>query len=207
MLSNIFELTPDAISLTRVSDGEIIDCNQEYLDQIGYSRNEVIGKTSLELKLFSSEKLKAFVDEISRRKTLTNYEINVKRKDDVYIYILYSCRFITIDGQKLILSIGHDITERKEKELLSSSLNKIYAKINSSLDYDTILQSIVKEEAKALNAESSVVIEEGEWTTKFRYNFSGDIAGQIKSDQESPISVYVANKRKAILFDLRNIRC
>src|ERR1039457_5042890 len=89
MLSNIFELTPDAISLTRVSDGEIIDCNQEYLDQIGYSRNEVIGKTSLELKLFSSEKLKAFVDEISRRKTLTNYEINVKRKDDVYIYILY----------------------------------------------------------------------------------------------------------------------
>jgi PAS domain S-box-containing protein len=83
MLSNIFELTPDAISLIRVSDGKIIDCNQEYLDQIGYSRNEVIGKTSLELKLFSSEKLKAFVDEISRRKTLTNYEINVKRKDDV----------------------------------------------------------------------------------------------------------------------------
>lgn len=67
-------------------------------------------------------------------------------------------------------------------------MNKIYAKINSSLDYDTILQSIVKEEAKALNAESSVVIEESEWIIKFRYNFPGDIAGQIKSDQKSPIS-------------------
>jgi PAS domain S-box-containing protein len=72
MLSNIFELTPDAISLTRVSDGEIIDCNQEYLDQTGYSQSEVIGHTSLELKLFSSEKRNAFVDEIKRRKTLTN---------------------------------------------------------------------------------------------------------------------------------------
>ena len=203
MLSNIFELTPDPISLTRVSDGEIIDCNQEYLDQTGYSQSEVIGHTSLELKLFSSEKRNAFVDEIKRRKTLTNYEIMVKRKDDSYIYVLYSCRFITINDQKLILSIGHDITGHKEKELLSNSLNKIYAKINSSLDYDIIMQSIVIEGAKALDAESSVVniLEGDKWIAKFMYNFPGDIAGQIRSDQESPISEYVANKRKAVAFN------
>jgi PAS domain S-box-containing protein len=33
------------------------------------------------------------------------------------------------------------------------------------------------------------------------YNFPGDIAGQIRSDQESPISEYVANKRKAVAFN------
>ena len=37
MVSTIFDLNPDAIVLTRVYDGKIIDCNQEYLKQIGYS--------------------------------------------------------------------------------------------------------------------------------------------------------------------------
>ncbi|MGP8188621.1 MAG: hypothetical protein ACLQG5_01675 [Methanobacterium sp.] len=35
MLSAIYTLNIDAISLTRATDGEIIDCNQVYLNQIG----------------------------------------------------------------------------------------------------------------------------------------------------------------------------
>ena len=35
MVSAVFELSPDSISLTKVSNGEIIDCNQVYLNQIG----------------------------------------------------------------------------------------------------------------------------------------------------------------------------
>jgi hypothetical protein len=35
MLSAIYTLNSDAISLTRATDGEIIDCNQVYLNQIG----------------------------------------------------------------------------------------------------------------------------------------------------------------------------
>jgi PAS domain S-box-containing protein len=46
MLSTIFEMNSDAIAITRVSDGEIIDCNQEYLNQTGYCRDEVIGHTA-----------------------------------------------------------------------------------------------------------------------------------------------------------------
>ena len=62
-------------------------------------------------------------------------------------------------------------------------MNKIYAKINSSLDYDTILQSIVKEEAKALNAESSVVIEEGEWTTWWANGFKKDKGSYLNGEK------------------------
>ena len=60
MLSTIYDMNPDAIALTRASDGKIINCNQEYLNQIGYSREEVIGQTSLELKLFNSDQRQAF---------------------------------------------------------------------------------------------------------------------------------------------------
>ncbi len=204
MLTDIFELSPDAISITKVSDGEIIDCNQEYLNQIGYSRDEVIGRTSLELKLFSANERKEFVDEIRRKKSIAAFEIRVKKKDNTFIYVLYSSRFITLDDDKFILSIGHEITKRKEKELLSDALNKINTNINSSLDSDKIMQSIIEDGAKAIDAESSVIniLEGDKWIAKFIYNFPGNVVGQIKSHQESPISVYVANKKEAVAFNM-----
>jgi PAS domain S-box-containing protein len=116
MLSAIYTLNPDAISLTRVADGKIIDCNQVYLNQIGYNREEVIGHTSLELNLFSLEERKAYVDEIRRNHNLYDYKVRVKRKNGTYVNILYSARFITVNEEKIILSIGKDITERKKAE-------------------------------------------------------------------------------------------
>ena len=68
MVSTIFELNPDAIALTTVPNSEIIDCNQEYLNQIGYSRVEVIGHTSQELKLYSSKERKAYINNIHNKK-------------------------------------------------------------------------------------------------------------------------------------------
>ena len=116
MVSTIFELNPDAIVITTLSDSEIIDCNQEYLNQIGYSRDEVIGRTSLELNLLSSKQRHAYVNEIQKKKTVSNYEVKVKRKDGSFIYVLYSARFITINDEIMILNIGHDISRRRHAE-------------------------------------------------------------------------------------------
>ncbi len=114
MLSAIFELNPDAISLTRLADGKFIDCNQEFLNQIGYSREEVIGHTSLELKLFSFAERTAFVDKIINEKTLSNFEVRIRTKNGLSINVLYSVRLI--EEEQILLIIGKDITERKKSE-------------------------------------------------------------------------------------------
>ncbi len=114
MLSAIFELNPDAIALNRLSDGKFIDCNQEFLNQIGYSREEVIGHTSLELKLFSFEERNAFVDKIINLKTLSNFEVRIRTKNGLFIHVLYSVRLI--EEEQILLIIGKDITERKKSE-------------------------------------------------------------------------------------------
>ena len=124
MLSTIFKLNPDAIALTRVSDGKFIDCNDAFLNQIGYSRNEVIGHTSLELNLYSFKNRQEYLAEISKEKFLYNFEIKLRRKDGDFIYILYSARFITLGGEQIILNIGHDITERKKSEDKQEKLSK-----------------------------------------------------------------------------------
>ena len=67
--------------MTTVSDSRIIDCNQEYLNQIGYTREEVIGHTSQELNLISEVTREDYIDETRGNKKVSNIEIRGKRKD------------------------------------------------------------------------------------------------------------------------------
>jgi PAS domain S-box-containing protein len=117
LLSIIFDMNPDGIALTRLSDGELIYCNQAYLDQIGYSREEVLGNKTQKLNLYvNSDDRQAYVNKILEKKSINNFELCIKRKDNTIINVLYSARLITLDDEQIILNIGHDITERKKAE-------------------------------------------------------------------------------------------
>src|SRR5690606_26521574 len=94
-LSAIFNLYPDAITITRASDGKLHDCNQELLDQIGYLREEVIGRTPLELNLYSPEDRQAYVNAIRKERDLHNYELILRCKDGTLLNILYSARIMS----------------------------------------------------------------------------------------------------------------
>ena len=50
--SKIFQLSPDGISITRLSDGVIMDINDAYAALIGYGRAEAVGKTGRDLDLW-----------------------------------------------------------------------------------------------------------------------------------------------------------
>ena len=104
---------------------------------------------------------------------------------------------------RLMVGINQDITENREKEMLNDALNKVNAYINSTLEYDEIMQLIMDLGAKALNVESSVInMREGDnWIVKFAYNFPDNIIGQKRSNKESPTSVYVENKKEAVAFN------
>ena len=116
LLSIIFDMNPDAIALNRLSDGELIYCNQAYLNQIGYSREEVIGNKSQELNLYINSDHPAYVNEILEKKSINNFELRIKLKDNNIIDVLYSARLITLDDEQIIINIGHDITKRKKAE-------------------------------------------------------------------------------------------
>ncbi len=119
---------------------------------------------------------------------------------------------ITVEegGEITIRSALFDITERKkaeeavkESELFSSALNRINAYINSTLDYDELMQRVINEGSKALDAESSLIsMREGDyWVARFAHNFPSSILGHLNTEEESPISMLVAKERKAIAID------
>ena len=151
MLSSVFNLNPDAIALTVASDGKFIDCNQEFLNQIGYSREEVIGSTSLELNLYGPHERRAYVDQIRREGNLYNYELRLRRKDGTFFDILFSARFITVDGEQIILNIGKDITERKKANAEIIQLLREKQELNEELDVANKELETTNEELQTAN--------------------------------------------------------
>jgi PAS domain S-box-containing protein len=116
MTSAIFALSPDAIVLSRVLDSKIIYFNQEFLNQIGYSREEVRGRSPIELNLWNHEERNAYLDKVRKKGSVYNIELSHRRKDGSFIDILYSSRIIRVEGEEFMLSIGKEITERKQAE-------------------------------------------------------------------------------------------
>ena len=137
LLSTIYDLNPDAIVLTSVSDSKIIDCNQEYLNQIGYTRSEVIGHTSEELNLINKLTRQTYIDETRGNKKVSNIEIQCRRKDGSFIDVVYSTRQIIVDNVPMILNIGHDITQSK--------------KANKQMEFDSLLLNQVKDAVLAVD--------------------------------------------------------
>ena len=118
-----FETSPDAININRLSDGLYLHANDSFLKLMGWSREEVIGKTSIELNIWRhAEDRQRLVEALQRDGSCRNLEADFVTRDGKIRTALMSAQVLTLDGEQAILSITRDISERKEAEQLIQSL-------------------------------------------------------------------------------------
>jgi PAS domain S-box-containing protein len=120
--------------IARVRDGCFIDVNGAFLNALGFSRDEVIGKSSLDIGMYANE---ADRDRL-RRMFEDNGEIRgaetlLRKRDGTLMSGLFSAAPIDVEGQKCWLVSMVDITERKKaEEMLRSSEEKFRLLLNST---------------------------------------------------------------------------
>ena len=112
-----FLTSPDSINLNRLEDGIYIDINDGFTTIMGYTREEVVGKSSLSLNIWGNpEDRKRLVDGLTKKGYVENMEAPFVGKDGKIRYGLMSARVTKISGENVIISITRDITERKQSE-------------------------------------------------------------------------------------------
>ena len=121
-----FHSAPYAITLTRLSDGTVVDVNEKFVAITGYDRAEVMGKKTMDLRIWEHEEDRAaVVDALSRNGRVHGMELRFRNKSGEAVTGLFSAEIILIDGEKNILSSIGDITERKRaEEALKNSENR-----------------------------------------------------------------------------------
>jgi two-component system response regulator HydG len=115
--SKVFRLSPERISITTLKEGRYIDVNEEFLDFSEFSREEVIGRTSRELKVWIDPgEREELVKRLSEKGEVNNYETRFRNKKGEVRTVLWSAQVIDYGGKPCILALTRDITERKQAE-------------------------------------------------------------------------------------------
>src|SRR5262249_10844037 len=105
------------MSIRRLADGRFVDVNDTYLRVIRRPREEVIGRTPVELGLWADPAdHDRLMDVVRKQKSVRNMELNFTYRPGHNSISLFSADVIELNGEECILTIANDITKRKEAE-------------------------------------------------------------------------------------------
>ncbi len=112
-----FKTNPNAITLTSIEDGIYADINDGFTRLLGYSREDIIEKSSLALSIWNDSKdRERLVAGLKKDGLVENLEAEFKGKDGQVINGLMSASILDIEEKKYLLAITQDITELKQSE-------------------------------------------------------------------------------------------
>lgn len=115
--SKAFHSSPYGVMLTRIADGTIFEVNEGYGQMSGYLPEEMIGRTTVELNLWCSDKERGlFRGEIEAKGAVRDFEVTMRKKSGEFRTLLLSSEKLMINGQESIVSTISDITFRKQAE-------------------------------------------------------------------------------------------
>jgi PAS domain S-box-containing protein len=110
---------PAGIALTRLTDGCYLDANDAYLEMVGYSRAELIGRTGVELGVITPEGRNEIVGAIQRQGYVHDFDLQIGGKDGNSVDIRFAAEPLEMGGEPCLLSTMIDISpsKRLEREL------------------------------------------------------------------------------------------
>ncbi|TWG38123.1 diguanylate cyclase/phosphodiesterase with PAS/PAC sensor(s) [Acidovorax delafieldii] len=115
--SRIFHLMPYPMGLSHRSDGRYVDLNPAWVDMLGIPREEAIGRTAVELGIFTAEDRQRLMEQVSQTGHLSDYEVTLNVRNGPRRTVLQSMRATEFDGEPCWLFSVHDITDRKRNEV------------------------------------------------------------------------------------------
>lgn len=134
-----FRLSPNSVTITRLSDGLYQDVNDGFVRTYGWARDEVIGKTVQEIGIWTNPAdRQSMIDALQRDGYCESLETELTTRNGTQLAVLVSAHLIMVGDDLCLLAITHDITERKrmmealreQKEffhLIAESLNDLIA--------------------------------------------------------------------------------
>ena len=112
-----FQTSQDTITISQVESGEYVDVNETFLRRFGYEREEVIGRSSLELENWADSRDRELLIEILRQGSYCRcMEIQFKRRNGELFWGEISASLMEVDGVPCILAITRDISHEKMAE-------------------------------------------------------------------------------------------
>jgi PAS domain S-box-containing protein len=116
-LSTAFHASPNAVAITTVEDGRLIEVNQAFEQIFGFSREEALGRTTTELNVWwTAADRDSVLEDLGAGVPVQNRELRFRRKSGEAGVAELSMERMEVGGKASLLSVTRDVTDRKETE-------------------------------------------------------------------------------------------
>ena len=155
-----FHSSPDAILITRVRDGQIVEVNEGFTQITGYSSEEALSNSIIGLRLWAEPQNRdVALAELKEHQRIREVEYDFRTRSGRILNGLYSGEVIQLNGEPHVLSVVRDITGQKrnveELHIRNSVLATLYQvtlDLINRHDVNDILQSLLEQIGKFLDA-------------------------------------------------------
>ncbi|HET7440435.1 MAG TPA: PAS domain S-box protein [Terriglobales bacterium] len=115
--SKAFQQSPLAFTLASLVDYRFVEVNDTFERYTGWKRDEVIGRTPVEVEFWvDTNQRTLFIEKLRAENTVQNQEILFRTKDGQVRTGLLSSEMIEVNGEPCALSLIADVTEAKQAE-------------------------------------------------------------------------------------------
>jgi len=142
--SKSFHASPMPMTISTIREGRFLDVNEAFALAEGLPREEILGKTSLELNMFAdAEQRTLFRETMFREGRVRNMLLMAQTRKHGVLQSLLSAERITIAGEPCILSALTDITERRraEEALQHTAVELVHKNIELAQARDQALEA------------------------------------------------------------------
>ncbi|HXV86900.1 MAG TPA: EAL domain-containing protein, partial [Gemmatimonadales bacterium] len=123
-----FRSSPDLLTLSTLEDGRFVDVNDTFVRSTGYARSEVLGRPVTEFGLWVRlEDRERMVQQLKERGAVRNLELPFRIRSGEIRVALLSADIIEVNGERCILTVSNDVTERKDAERALRESEERYA--------------------------------------------------------------------------------
>ena len=145
----LFFHSPEAIALTRVRDSVIIEVNDEWCLLTGFSRQQVLGLTAVELGIWASEadrELAMRPLQFSGR--VRNSEVSMAQETGLSRVMCMNAVLVNVQSESYILIYLRDVTAERMAHMAVQTGEKALAQANEALNRQLALHRVTESVAK-----------------------------------------------------------
>ncbi len=151
-----FKASPVACSIASLELGRYVDINAAYTRTFGWTAEEVIGRTSLEIGLWPNEASRAeWIAMLREKGQIIDHEAIWHDKQGRPRAVSTSCGLVDLHGEPHVLAFCMDITERRKNE---SELNRYRQELEQMVEQRTEALATALDKAESANQAKSTFL-------------------------------------------------